>query len=81
MRARSPTIRVEAMVEPWQYALIVGIAEVKGTSISSALRYLLKLSFSYLQQLADQGAIEDERLKNIIEQIRAHRQKGALSGI
>lgn len=71
-------IKVTVSMEEWQYAFITGIAEVRGETFSSALRYLLKLSFAYLQRLIEEGAFEpeqEEKLRRLIELIREKKNK------
>jgi len=77
VKARSH-VNITASIEDWQYALIVGLSEIRKCKFSSALQYLLKLGYVKLCELLEQGCFEGEEqelLKKLAEEIRSKRNK------
>ena len=77
VKARSH-VNITASIEDWQYALIVGLSEIRKCRFSSALQYLLKLGYVKLCELLEQGCFEGEEqelLKKLAEEIRSKRNK------
>ena len=71
-------VNITASIEDWQYALIVGVSEIRKCKFSSALQYLLKLGYVKLCELVEQGCFEGEEqelLRRLIEEIRGKRNK------
>ena len=76
-RARTH-VNITASIEGWQYALIVGLSEIRKCKFSSALQYLLKLGYVKLSELVEQQCFEgqeQELLKKLTEEVRGKRNK------